>query len=298
MLRKTQLSHLNKLSRNIQQNLPHFSLQSCRSQHSKLIPHLAINMDQTAPSSILWATQLRQENIHLVNKMDQINGILTSAMGTIETLNSIIDMQGERIERLEKQRGLDKEQLTGIIQESNAKSQDFEGHSCKDNMERFEEVSERTRTLDEANFELTTKVNVASDKLVALQTENATLRDEFAEARQKLRKLETDNATLKEQIGRVVEKFGVLETESRPLKQDLVSVLQTFETTQSGNAELKQRVCVLEKELSVQEKRVTRVLNWMSLKTMLKDTDKQGISVIILHSAVLLTLTRNAQQRA
>ncbi|KAL4775128.1 hypothetical protein BDW60DRAFT_137245 [Aspergillus nidulans var. acristatus] len=235
-------------------------------------------MDQTAPSSILWATQLRQENIHLVNKMDQINGILTSAMGTIETLNSIIDMQGERIERLEKQRGLDKEQLTGTVRESNAKSQNLEGHSCKDNEERFKEVSERTRTLDQANFELTTKVNVASDKLVALQTENATLRDEVAEARQKLRILETDNAALKEQIGRVVERFGVFETESRPLKQDLVSVLQTFETTQSGNAELKQRVCVLEKELSVQEKRVTKVLNWMSLKTMGRDTDKRATS--------------------
>lgn len=230
--------------------------------------------------------------------MDQMNGILTSAMGTIETLNSIIDMQGERIERLEKQRALDKEQLTGIVQESNAKSQNLEGHSCKDNVERFEEVSERTRILDEANLELTTKVNMASDKLVALQNENATLRDEVAEARQKLRKLETDNATLKGQIGRVVEKFGVLETESKPLKQDLVNVLQTFETTQSGNAELKQRVRVLEKELSVQEKRVTKVLNWMSLKTMVRDTDKRGMSVIMLHSAVLLTFSRNAQQRA
>ncbi|KAL4737808.1 hypothetical protein BDV11DRAFT_206455 [Aspergillus similis] len=235
-------------------------------------------MDQTAPSSILWATQLRQENIHLVNKMDQINGILTSAMETIETLNGIIDMQGERIERLEKQRGLDKEQLIGIVRESNTKSQHLEGHSCKDNEERFEEVSERTRILDQANLELTTKVSVASDKLIALQTENAVLRDEVAEARQKLRILETDNAALKGQIGEVVVRFGVLETESRPLKQDLVGVLQTFETTQSENAELKQRVCVLEKELAVQEKRVTKVLNWMSLKTMGKDTDKRATS--------------------
>ncbi|KAL4755447.1 hypothetical protein BDW72DRAFT_189204 [Aspergillus terricola var. indicus] len=235
-------------------------------------------MDQTAPSSILWATQLRQENIHLVNKMDQINGILTSAMKTIETLNGIIDMQGERIERLEKQRGLDKEQLIGLVRESNAKSQHFEGHSCKDNEERFEEVSERTCTLDQANLELTTKVSVASDKLIALHTENVALRDDVAEARQKLRLLETDNTALKEQIGGVVERFGVLETESRPLKQDLVGVLQTFEATQSENLGLKQRVCVLEKELAVQEKRVTKVLNWMSLKTMGMDTDKRATS--------------------
>ncbi|KAL4813962.1 hypothetical protein BDW67DRAFT_167239 [Aspergillus spinulosporus] len=235
-------------------------------------------MDQTAPSSILWATQLRQENIHLVNKMDQINGILSSATGTIEMLKGIIDMQGERIERLEKQRGLEKEQLIGIVRESNAKSQNLEGHNCKDYEERFEEVSERIRTLDQANIELTTKVKVASDKLVAIQTENATLRDEVAEACQKLRILETDNAALKEQIGNAVERFGVLETESRPLKQDLVCVIQTFEKTQSENAELKQRVCVLEKELSVQEKRVTKVLNWMSLKTMGRDTDKRATS--------------------
>ncbi|KAL5042628.1 hypothetical protein BDW71DRAFT_136704 [Aspergillus fruticulosus] len=235
-------------------------------------------MDQAAPSSILWATQLRQENIHLVKKMDKINGILTSAMETIETLNGIIDMQGERIERLERQRGLDKEQLIGIVRESNAKIQHLEGHNREDNEERFEEVFERTRTLDQANLELTTKASEASDKLNALQTENAALRDEVAEARRRLEVLETDNAALKEQVGKVVEKFGVFETGSRPLKQDLVGVLQKFEKTQSENAELKQRVCVLEKELAVQDKRVAKTLNWMSMKTMGDDTEKRATS--------------------
>ncbi|KAL6232534.1 hypothetical protein BDW75DRAFT_19101 [Aspergillus navahoensis] len=230
-------------------------------------------MDQAAPSSILWATQLRQENVHLVNRMDKINGILTSAMETIGTLNGIIDMQGERIERLEKQRGQDKDQLIGIIRESNAKNQCLEGHNREDNEERLEEVSERTRTLDQANLELTAKVGEASDKLNALLTENAALRNDVIEARRRLDVLETDNASLKELVGKVVERFGVFEAESRPLKQDLVGILQTFERTQSENAELKQRVCLLEKELAAQDKRVAKAFNWVSMKTMGEDTD-------------------------
>ncbi|KAL5001193.1 hypothetical protein BDV10DRAFT_20866 [Aspergillus recurvatus] len=234
-------------------------------------------MDQAAPSSILWATQLRQENIHLVNKMDKINGILTSAMETIETLNGIIDMQGERIERLEKQQGLDKEQLTEIVRESNAKIQRLEGHNREDSEERFEEVFERTRALEQVDLELMRKVSEASDKLNALQTENASLRDEVAEACRRLDILETENATLKEQVGKVVERFDVFETESRPSKQDLVGVLQTFERTQSENAELKQHIRVLEK-LAVQDKRVAKALNWMSMKTMGEDTVKRATS--------------------
>ncbi|KAL4974935.1 hypothetical protein BDW66DRAFT_160843 [Aspergillus desertorum] len=235
-------------------------------------------MDQASPSSILWATQLRQENIHLVNKMEKINGILASATQTIETLNGIIGMQGERIERLEKQRGLYKEQLIEIVRESNAKIQQLEGHNRKDNEERFEEVFDRTRTLDQANLQLTTKVNEVSNKLNALQTENAASKDEIAAARRKVDVLVTENTTLKEHVGKVLEKFSIFETESRPLKQDLVGVLQTFERIRSENAELKQRVCVLEKELTVQEKRVAKALNWMSMKTMGQDTAKRATS--------------------
>ncbi|RDW86645.1 uncharacterized protein DSM5745_03287 [Aspergillus mulundensis] len=199
-----------------------------------------------SPSSLLWATQLRQENIQLNKKMNELNSFLTSAMATIDHLRQSIDLQAEHIEQLEKQQKLDKEQLITNIRESDAKIGALEAHSGRDsgedNDERYEEIIEQVRKLEQANRELTATVTETSDKINALQAENGTLRVGIGETRQRLGALEKENAALKQEITRADENFGLSEQTNVPLNTKVMDVLQQFDQTRTENAELKVQI--------------------------------------------------------
>ncbi|KAL2829721.1 hypothetical protein BDW59DRAFT_158893 [Aspergillus cavernicola] len=59
--------------------------------------------DINAPQ-ILWAHELRRENIQLVSQMDRINTILSSAMNSIDALHKTIDVLGQQVTEQEEQR--------------------------------------------------------------------------------------------------------------------------------------------------------------------------------------------------
>ncbi|KAL4918844.1 hypothetical protein BDW62DRAFT_200484 [Aspergillus aurantiobrunneus] len=290
-------------------------------------------MDPTAPS-LLWAHELRRENVQLLSQMDKLNTILYSATNAITTLHKSVDVLTARVQQLEEQREVHRSEVDDRI---HALAQD-----TRESSERgFGEVHARVGVLEQENGGLRGHVSQVSQKFGALETENGglkgeimgvfqkfgaleqenrKLREEVREFSQKLGALETDNERLRVEVkgfsqkfsaleaedgklvgdvGKVSEKFDVLETGNRKLKEEvdemsknfgtletengtlkwnLDIVLRTFERIEGENEELKKRICVLEKEASVQEKQVARLMKWMSMRTMGddKDRDKRG----------------------
>lgn len=183
-------------------------------------------MDTTAPS-LLWATQLRHENIHLSNTMSEYKAILTSATNTIEALGQTVNILTARIQALEEHRVVDREETHTRI--------DLEVQGREH--ERGEgEVSERVGLLEEGSLKV----------------------------REEVKGLGNGFEEVKGRIGGVVEKVEGLKT----LRADFTGALDLIPRLGEQNREMKERICVLERECSVQGKQVGRALNWMSMRTM------------------------------
>ncbi|KAL4810233.1 hypothetical protein BDV18DRAFT_156603 [Aspergillus unguis] len=205
-------------------------------------------MDTTAPG-LLWATQLRRENVYLVEKMDEYKAILTSATNTIEALRDTVDILTERIRTLEE-RGPGSDETHGGFR-------------------RVEDIIRDEREQGLARSEET------HGRVVVLEGENKKLREEMDGASERLKQLGTVHEELVGGTCEIVEKVKGLEMENQKLRQGLSTAAQTIASVKGENAEFKEKVFELQKQVSVQEKQVSRALNWMSMRTMADDRDRR-----------------------
>ncbi|KAL4782063.1 hypothetical protein BJX76DRAFT_304558 [Aspergillus varians] len=202
-------------------------------------------MDPVAPS-LLWAYELRRENVQLVDKMEKINSILTSATNAINVLHESIEILTTRVHELEEQREHRKQEVDSKIQELEEQRE----HDKRKFDSRIQELENDRR---ESN-ERTARLEEALARVGAFGAENEVSRGP---------------------LGEVSEKVGTLATENGTLKGNLDNALHMFGKVEKENEELKERICALENEASVQEKQVARVVKWMSMKTMGEDKEKR-----------------------
>lgn len=250
-------------------------------------------LQQVQPASLLWAHELRRENVQLVSQMDKLNSILTSATNTISTLHESVELLTARIQHLEEQHKQQQQEFEHKIIELENDRMETQNwtvrleQACKDFgdlamdsqslRDMFSGACAKVDAVEADNATLREEVKLVSKNVNTIESGNKTLTRELGEASSELHGLVAENeALLKREIQGVSDKFDTLETENGALKWNLDNVIQTFGRIECENEEVKERVCVVEKGAAVQEKQVARVVKWMSMRTMGEDKEKRG----------------------
>jgi chromosome segregation ATPase len=251
-------------------------------------------LQQVQPASLLWAHELRRENVHLVSQMDKLNTILTSATNTISTLHESVEILTARMQHLEEQHKQQQQEFEHKLIEFEDDRRESQNRAV-----RLEQAYEQVDTLVVENGALRRELTDIRVKVDAVETGNGTLREEVGQASKKVNTVESGNKALTRELGKVSrelhaliaenegllkgeiqgvsEKFDTFETENGTLKWNLDNVIQTFGRIESENDGVKERVCVLEKGAAVQEKHTARLMKWMSMNTMGDNKETRGI---------------------